>query len=77
MEISEMDRLEHLEFCKQRARKYLERGELGDAITSMLSDLSKHPETRAHSTGPLALLGMRAILSGDPEQCRRFIEGFN
>ena len=70
-------RAEHLEHCKRLAREYLAEGDGMNAVTAMLSDLQKHPETRLDDGGMLTLLGMRAILSGDIEQCRRFIEGFN
>lgn len=70
-----MTRSEHLERCKRTARDYLDRGQLQDAVTAMLSDLQKHPETRGDNPY-LTLLGMQAILSGDVERCRRFIEGF-
>lgn len=46
-----------------------------NAVTSMMSDLDKHPETRINSA-TLLMLGVFAVNSGDPEQVRRFIEGF-
>jgi hypothetical protein len=69
-------REEHLEWCKQRAREYLARNELTNAVTSMLSDLQKHPGM-AFKPGALDLLGMHAIMSGDAHEVSRFIEGFN
>jgi hypothetical protein len=39
------DCAEHLEWCKSRALEYLEQGDLLQAHASMISDLSKHPET--------------------------------
>ena len=69
-------RAKHLEWCKQRARGYLAEGDGMNAVTSMLSDLQKHPETRLQG-GVLTLLGMKAGMSGDIDECRRFIEGFN
>jgi len=67
-------REEHLEFCKVRAREYLAVGDVKNAITSMLSDLDKHPETGA---GPMAMYGMQLIMSGcETDQARKFIEGF-
>lgn len=40
-----MNRQEHLQFCKDRALEYLDRGDLNNAATSMMSDMKKHPET--------------------------------
>lgn len=71
-----MTRQEHLEWCKKRAHEYLSRGDVMNAVTSMLSDLNKHPETTLQDTA-LSMLGMLAIQSGDTEQVRRFIDGFN
>lgn len=68
-------REEHLEWCKQRAREYLERGDISQAVTSMLSDLSKHPDTKL--TEPfLPMVGMLAAKNNDMAAAQRFIEGF-
>jgi hypothetical protein len=68
---------EHLEWCKRRAREYLDRGELADAVTSMGSDLDKHPETRG---GPghdaLLYLAMLYLENHDEQGVRRWVEGF-
>jgi hypothetical protein len=66
---------EHLEWCKQRAREYLREGNMSEAITSMLSDLSKHPETRGAGE-KMAMLGMLFIAQRDERGARDFIEGF-
>lgn len=71
-----MDRQSHLEWCKKRAHEYLAKGDVQNAVTSMLSDMNKHPETELKSP-TLAMLGMVAIQSGDVSQARRFIDGFN
>jgi hypothetical protein len=67
-------REEHLAWCKERALEYVDRGELRDAVASMGSDLSKHPETKQSST--LMLLGIHCVLNGDVAGTRRWIEGF-
>ena len=75
-----MTRSEHLEWCKKRAREYVARGELLDAVTSMMSDLSKHPETTNSTTGIMAQLGVFTAVqaqNGDRDAVVRFIEGFN
>ena len=71
-----MDRQSHLEWCKKRAHEYLAKGDVANAVTSMMSDLDKHPET-ALKTSTLAMFGMLAVQSGDVNAARRFIDGFN
>lgn len=72
-----MTRAEHLEWCKSRALEYVDAGELTDALTSMLSDLTKHPDTEASAAPTLMMLGMMHVQQGDTEAMRRFIKGFN
>jgi DNA (cytosine-5)-methyltransferase 1 len=71
-------RQEHVEWCKRRAREYLARGETQEAVTSMMSDLTKHPDTAGliNGAGPLAMIGMMAA-AGSQEEARYYIEGFN
>ncbi len=71
-----MTRLEHLEWCKQRAREYLDAGDAANAVASMMSDMRRHPENEAAIQGPLAVIGLMAARDG-VEAARRFIEGFN
>lgn len=66
---------EHLTWCKQRALEYLNRGEFVEAITSMLSDLGKHDETRELGK-KMAPIGIFYIIHGDDYGARHFIEGF-
>ena len=72
-----MDRQEHLDWCKTRALKYLDQGDVQNAIASMMSDMKKHDETAPVMESPaMAMLGMQAAMGGTGE-ARRFIEGFN
>lgn len=72
-----MNRAEHLAWCKQRALEYCDRGDTMNALTSMFSDLDKHPETEGHA-GVKIGLGLMMIGSlSDQAAARRFIEGFN
>ena len=64
----------HLEWCKDRAREYLDAGELLNAVTSMGSDLGKHPELGV-SPNLLMAAAMRAQ-DGDARGVREWIEGF-
>jgi hypothetical protein len=65
---------EHLEWCKQRARQYLDEGDLLNAVTSMGSDLNKHPELGCNPY--IGLIGALHAKEGDREAVRRWIEGF-
>jgi len=71
-----MNREEHLAWCKQRAMEYVSRGQLQDAVTSMMSDLNKHPETEVKSA-VLSMLGIQAAISQDVREVTRYIQGFN
>jgi len=72
-----MTREEHLAWCKQRAHEYLDRNDLANAVTSMMSDLAKHEETKFATEGALGLFGMMVIMSNNPAQVCRYIGGFN
>lgn len=69
-------RAEHLAWCKQRALALVDAGEVTAALASMLSDLTKHPDT-ADSARDLAMAAIVEAHEGTPETARRFIEGFN
>jgi len=72
-----MTRDEHMEWCKQRALEYIDRGDVSSALGSMMSDLGKHEETKDH---PAIQLGAMLLLGGHlstAPDARRFIEGFN
>lgn len=75
-----MTRQEHLDWCKKRAMEYVRSGNLVEGVTSMMSDLGKHPETRESAGGALAMLGLLALKQaqdGDSEGVTRYIAGFN
>lgn len=73
-----MNRAEHLQWCKTRAMEYVNKGDLNQAVTSMLSDLSKHPETKASSEGICAQIGMMELMRGPTrEGISKYIHGFN
>lgn len=69
-------RAEHLRWCKARALEYLPDGPTG-ALTSMLSDLGKHEETRDHPAATLTMMLMMGGLLSDAGSVRHHIEGFN
>lgn len=70
-------RAEHLDQCKQRALEYVERHEIQEGLTSMFSDLTKHPETDGHAGIDLGVNLMAIGSLTTQEDARRFIEGFN
>lgn len=74
--MTDVTREDHLEWCKRRASEYLKEGDIKNGITSMLSDLSKHPDTLELSQGGYAQIGMHMILIGDMAAATRFVEGF-
>jgi hypothetical protein len=69
-----MTRDEHLEWCKKRAREYLP-GNPVEAMTSMMSDLTKHEELKNHVGLQIAPMFYGA--HNDPTAVRRWIDGFN
>lgn len=71
-----MDRTEHLNWCKDRALAYVDAGDNQQAMSSMISDLSKHKDTENSAKIGFSL-GMFAMQSGSTCEMRRFINGFN
>ncbi len=72
-----MTRGDHLEWCKERARRYLDKGDVANAIASMLSDMNKHTETKLGIDSSLYALGMMCVANNDWPGAKRFVEGFN
>lgn len=67
-----MTREEHLASCKRRALEYLDRGELTNAVASMVSDM-RDIETVSPA---LMVVGAMAANNRDVAAVRRWIEGF-
>lgn len=70
-------RNEHLAWAKARATEYLDRGDIRNAVTSMMSDLSKHDDFTGPTYDMLNRLGMMELMAGNQPGVRRWIEGFN
>ncbi len=70
-------RAEHLEWCKQRAHEYCDRGDAANALISMFSDLEQHPETAGHKGAQIGVMLMMTGGLREPSEARRFIDGFN
>ena len=71
-----ISREEHLAWCKRRALEYIDDGDLANAVASMASDLTKHPDTAAADNPFLMMVGLQAVMAGDVIGVRRWIEGF-
>jgi len=70
-------RAEHLQWCKDRANEYVDRGDLNNAMTSFMSDMGNHLETAEHSAINLGImLKMGGHLESE-SQMRNWIDGFN
>ena len=72
-----MTRDERIQWCKDRAIEYLDKGDTKNAFASMLSDLEKNPETAGHAG---CKLGISLLMSGhltSLKDMRNFINGFN
>jgi len=72
-----MERAEHLQWCKDRALEYVKSGDIQQAFASFSSDMSKHPETAKHLA-----LGLGATLFfgghlGTTTKMEKWINGFN
>lgn len=72
-----MTREEHLAWCKKRALEYLDKGDVENAIASMMSDMQKHDETKLISGSMLSAMGLTIAMTRNPQDARRYIEGFN
>lgn len=72
-----MTREEHLQLAKGRALEYLNAGDIQNAVTSMMSDLSKHPDFIGGAYNSLNLLGIMYAANHNERGARRWIEGFN
>lgn len=66
-----ISRTDHLEWCKGRALEYVEAGDLSYAVSSMVSDLLKHPEV---SIAPSIIQDGMLKISFGGEAVRRWIE---
>jgi len=66
---------EHLQWCKQRAREYLQRQEVANAIASMCSDLRKHPDFEG-ILKTMEPIGLLYAMQNDLDGATRFVEGF-
>ncbi len=74
---TQSERNAHLQWCKDRAMEYVEKGQLKEAYASFVADMLKHPDTADH---PAIKLGLMLLISGNLSSqaaMQKFIEGFN
>ena len=69
-------RADHLQWCKERALEYLKTNDVTGAITSLMSDLTKHSDT-ARLEQIMAMMAMMEFIKPFYESSKRSIEGFN
>lgn len=72
-----MTREEHLAWCKKRALEYIDRGEINDGLTSMISDMSKHPETENPTLDSLTMMLLMGGHLSTADAARKHINGYN
>lgn len=71
-----MTREEHLRRCKRHALAYLRRCRYASAVTSMLTNIQQHPETKFNDISMFQEMGFHFAEQCDYDGTRRFIEGF-
>jgi len=71
-----MNRSEHIEWSKERAKEILDKGDYVGAIASMISDMNKHDETESVME-IMSPIGMMEAMNGDINSVRRYIDGFS
>jgi hypothetical protein len=76
----EMTREEHLRWCKERAISEYDfyktpSEKQRNGLTSMMSDMGKHPETRSEIVSTLCMLNMMKPMTRS--EFVNFINGFN
>lgn len=67
---------EHLKRCKRHALAYLRRHRYASAVTSMLTNIQQHQDTRFRDISTFEQIGFMYAERGDIDGMRRFIEGF-
>jgi hypothetical protein len=71
-------RKDHLDWCKQRAIEYLDRGDIAKAYASMISDIGKWEGGDLYDALTLAYISMDAMLfRTTAADMRNWIDGFN
>ena len=74
--MTEVTREEHLAWCKRRALEYIDRGQINEGITSMMSDMRKHEETAGSGLEQLAMMMLMSGNLNSVHEARKFINGY-
>ena len=77
IQTEQVTRKDHLEWCKQRAIKLANEGNLAEAFASMSSDLQKHTETADHIGIQLGFMLMTTNTLNTKVKMIKFIDDFN
>jgi len=79
-----MTREEHIKWCKERAiteydfyAKTEPRSALRNGMTSMMSDINKHPETKSDTLQSLCMMQLITKPNMSRQEFVNFINGFN
>lgn len=72
-----MTRAEHLQWAKDRAYEYCDKGDMTQALASFNSDMKKHDQLKNHIALEMMNMQVMGGLIKDAQQLRGFIEGFN
>jgi len=71
--VTDMPRDKYVERCKQRALDYLDRGDLRNAVDSLVSNMNARPDCELPQY--LATLGVLLLMRNDALGWRTVIEG--
>jgi hypothetical protein len=67
----------HVQWAKEIALDYLQRGALKDAMAAMLNELHRYDDTLALAADPMKLAeGYERVMDGDIDGMRAWIERF-
>lgn len=79
-----MTRAEHIKWCKERAiqeydfyAKTEPRSALRNGMTSIMSDINKHPETKSDTLQSLCMMQLMSKPNMSRQEFVNFINGFN
>lgn len=75
--MDKISRAEYLQWCKDRALEYANDGDGSAAIASMMSDLSKHPETILSRATERTVLMPISFHQSDKQKVINWINDFN
>jgi len=71
-----MNRAEHLQWCKDRALEHINNGDINQGITSMMSNIRKHPETDSEAYASLCMMMLMGNQLSTKQAAVDFINGF-